>query len=104
MSFRKSALDAIGGFDPRYRAAGDDVDACWRILDQGWTIGFNAAAMVWHYPRNSLRMYWEQQRGYGKAEALLEEKWPEKYNALGHASWSGRIYGNGLTLGVGHLR
>ena len=30
------------------------------------------------------RAYWRQQRGYGKAEALLERKWPEQYNRAGH--------------------
>jgi len=98
MAFRRTALQAIGGFDPRYRAAGDDVDICWRLQDGGGTIGFHPAAMVWHHRRNSLRMYWKQQQGYGKAEALLEEKWPERYNAVGHLTWSGRIYGKGLTL------
>src|SRR5919112_1839133 len=39
-----------------------------------------------------IRAYWKQQRGYGKAEALLKEKWPEKYNAAGHLVWTGRIY------------
>ena len=34
--------------------------------------------------------------GYGKAEALLEEKWPERYNALGHLEWTGRLYGRGF--------
>jgi len=42
-------------------------------------------------------MYWKQQQGYGKAEALLEQKWPEKYNRAGHLSWLGRLYGKGLT-------
>ena len=97
MAFRRAALAAINGFDPRYRAAGDDVDLCWRLQERGWKIGFNAAAMDWHHRRNSLRMYWKQQQGYGKAEALLEEKWPEKYNGLGHLSWLGRLYGRGLT-------
>src|SRR5204862_2614083 len=41
--------------------------------------------------------YWKQQIGYGRAEALLERKWPKKYNGSGHARWAGRIYGNGLT-------
>ncbi len=103
MSFRKSALEAVGGFDPRYRAAGDDVDLCWRIQDQVGPIGFHAAAMVWHHRRNSMSMYWKQQQGYGKAEALLEEKWPERYNVFGHTSWSGRLYGKGLTLNLGAL-
>jgi GT2 family glycosyltransferase len=97
MAVRRSALIAVGGFDPIYRAAGDDVDMCWRLQERGWTIGFAPAAMVWHHRRNSLRAYWRQQRGYGKAEALLERKWPEKYNSLGHLRWSGRMYGRGIT-------
>lgn len=93
MAFRKDALAAIGGFDPRFRAAGDDVDVCWRLQERGWTLGFSPAAMVWHHARNSIRAYWKQQRGYGRAEAVLERKWPEKYNGAGHFEWSGRPYG-----------
>ena len=100
MAFRKSVLQAIGGFDPQFRFAGDDVDLCWRLQQGGWTLGFSPAAMLWHHRRNSVRAYWKQQQGYGRAEALLERKWPEKYNAAGHATWSGRLYGKGLT----HLR
>jgi O-antigen biosynthesis protein len=98
MAFRKEALETVGGFDPRFRVAGDDVDLCWRLQEQGWTIGFSPSATVWHHRRNSLRMYWRQQRGYGKAEALLEQKWPERYNVAGHVSWGGRLYGKGLNL------
>lgn len=97
MAFRREALAAIGGFDPVYRAAGDDVDVCWRLQQAGGTIGFHAAALDWHHCRNSLKTYWKQQQGYGKAEALLEAKWPEKYNAAGHFSWRGRLYGKGIT-------
>jgi GT2 family glycosyltransferase len=97
MAFRREALEAVDGFDGRYRAAGDDVDLCWRLQDRGWKIRFSASAVVWHHRRNSIRMYWKQQLGYGKAEALLEEKWPQKYNMLGHYAWSGRLYGKGLT-------
>ena len=96
----RTALEAIGGFDPRFRTAGDDVDICWRLQERGGRIGFHAGAMVWHHRRNSVRTYWRQQRGYGKAEALLERKWPEKYNATGHLSWAGRLYGRGLTASV----
>ncbi len=99
-AFRKDALEAIGGFDPRYRAAGDDVDLCWRLQEKGWVIGFNPAAVVWHHCRNSVTAYWKQQLGYGKAEALLEQKWPEKYNSVGHLQWEGRIYSKRLTQSV----
>jgi hypothetical protein len=96
MAIRARGLRAIGGFDPQFTAAGDDVDVCWRLAQQGWKIGFAPAAFVWHHRRNSLRAYWRQQRGYGKAEALLERKWPERYNSAGHLRWSGRMYGRGL--------
>ena len=93
MAFRKSSLEAIGGFDPQFRVAGDDVDVCWRLQQRGWTLGFSPAAVVWHHCRNSVRAYLRQQKGYGKAEALLEKKWPEKYNLAGHLKWAGRVYG-----------
>jgi GT2 family glycosyltransferase len=95
MAYRKEALVAIGGFDPRFRAAGDDVDICWRLQERGWTIGFCPTAVVWHHRRNSIRAFWKQQYGYGKAEAQLEDKWPQRCNALGHIGWAGRIYACG---------
>jgi GT2 family glycosyltransferase len=104
MAIRKAALQAVGGFDPQFWAAGDDVDVCWRLQQAGWTIGFAPGAMVWHHRRNSTRAYWKQQRGYGKAEALLEQKWPHKYNTAGHVAWAGRLYGRGLTEGLGRRR
>ena len=97
MAFRKERLEAIGGFDPQFRVAGDDVDVCWQLMERGWTLGFQPAAMVWHHRRNSVRAYWKQQRGYGKAEGLLKNKWPEKYNGTGQLIWAGRIYSRGLT-------
>jgi O-antigen biosynthesis protein len=92
MAFWKDALEAIGGFDPQFRAAGDDVDICWRLQERGWTLGFCAAAMVWHQRRGTVGSYLKQQRGYGRAEALLERKWPERYNRGGHLAWAGRVY------------
>jgi GT2 family glycosyltransferase len=104
MAFRKACLQEVGGFDPQLRVAGDDVDLCWRLQERGWTLGFSPAAMVWHHRRNSVRAYWKQQQGYGKAEGMLERKWPEKYNSVGHVSWTGRVYGNGFTQMIGRRR
>lgn len=94
MAFRREALEEIGGFDPIFHAAGDDVDLCWRLQDQGYTIGFSPAAIVWHFRRNTVAAYLKQQEGYGKAEALLYFKHPYRFNLLGQPSWSGRIYGD----------
>src|SRR2546430_610902 len=93
MAFRAECLRAVGGFDPQFRIARDDVDLCWRLRDRGWTLGFSPAAMVWHHRRNSIRAYWQQQREYGKAEAQLARKWPHRYNGVGHVTWSGSVYG-----------
>ena len=85
--------EEIGGFDPIYRSAGDDVDVCWRLQDRGYRIGFSPAAMVWHFRRNTMKAYIGQQKGYGKAEALLYFRHPQRFNALGYSRWRGRIYG-----------
>jgi len=95
-AFRRDALLAIGGFDPRFHVAGDDVDVCWRLQETGGTIGYTAAAVVHHHRRGSVGGYLRQQRGYGRAEAMLERKWPERYSAGGHVTWEGRIYGDGV--------
>ena len=94
MAFRRDVLLQLGGFDPIYRAAGDDVDICWRFQDAGYTIGFSPAAVVWHFRRNTVAAYCAQQRGYGKAEALVYSKHPFRFNLFGQAKWLGRIYGD----------
>jgi GT2 family glycosyltransferase len=101
MAFRVQQLREVGGFDAQFRIAGDDVDVCWKLQARGWTLGFTPAAVVWHHRRCSLRAYWKQQFNYGCAEAMLEVKWPEKYNALGHVGWRGRLYGTGACSGLG---
>jgi GT2 family glycosyltransferase len=103
MAFWRDVLTEVGGFDPVYRAAGDDVDVCWKVLDRGWEIGFYPAALVWHRRRGGLRAYLRQQRGYGEAEALVEARHPDRFGPLGTASWRGRIY-NSLVPTPGRQR
>jgi len=94
MAFRRDTLHQVNCFDPTFTSAGDDVDLCWRLQNRGWQIGFSPAAMVWHFRRNTVRAYLRQQRGYGKAEALLYFKHPYRFNMLGQSRWLGRIYGD----------
>jgi glycosyltransferase involved in cell wall biosynthesis len=93
MVFRKAALLSVGGFDPQFTSAGDDVDICWRLLDAGFSLGYCPPAFVWHFRRNTVRAYYGQQRGYGRAEVLLYAKYPERFNALGQIRWQGTIPG-----------
>ncbi|MFO1475747.1 MAG: glycosyltransferase [Verrucomicrobiota bacterium] len=92
MAFYKWVLEEIGGFDPQFRRAGDDVDLCWRLQQAGYRIGFSPAAFVWHNRRSTVAAYLRQQQGYGEAEALLVQKHPENFNSLGGGVWRGRIY------------
>ena len=95
MAYRRDVLLRMGGFDPQFRQAGDDVDVCWRLLDEGRTIGFAAGAMVWHHRRCTLKTYLKQQKGYGRAEAMVQFKHPGRFGQLGGPSFCGVIYGDG---------
>ena len=101
MAFYTWAAKEIGGFDPQFRTAGDDVDFIWRLQNRGYSIGFSPAAQVWHYRRNTIAAYLKQQRGYGVAEALLKYKHPDKFNALGASHWKGKIYGGNIGVHIG---
>ena len=92
MAFYKWALLEIGGFDPVFHRAGDDVDVCWRLQRRGYRIGFSPSGFVWHYRRSTIRAYLRQQQGYGEAEALLVRRHPEYFNFFGSSMWQGRIY------------
>ncbi len=92
MAFRRRALAEVGGFDPIYTKAGDDVDICWRLQEQGWHLAFSPSALVWHHHRNSVKAYWRQQVGYGEGESFLEHRHQEKFNERGMTRWQGRIY------------
>ena len=105
MAFRRDALQAVGGFDPLFRKAGDDVDLCWRLQAAGYRVTFAPGAFVWHYRRQGVRAYLRQQVGYGEAEALLAQKHPERYSVFGGSIWRGVIYGGGLSgLRLGRSR
>ena len=92
MAFYKWALNEIGGFDPIFRKAGDDVDVCWRLQQRGYKIGFSPGGFVWHYRRSTVNAYLRQQRGYGEAEAILVRRHPEYFSTFGGSIWHGRIY------------
>ncbi|HKX28153.1 MAG TPA: glycosyltransferase [Blastocatellia bacterium] len=92
MAFRRQALAEIGGFNPTYTKAGDDVDICWRLQERGWRLAFSPSALVWHHHRNTVKAYWRQQVGYGEGESFLEHRHQERFNERGQTRWQGRIY------------
>ena len=95
LTVTREAFDRIGGFDPVFHTAGDDVDFCWRLRDAGFRLGFAPGAFVWHARRTTIPGFLRQQLGYGMAEARLLEKHPQRFTRDGHARWDGFVYGGG---------
>lgn len=93
MAWYRWAFESIGGFDPEYHKAGDDVDFCWRVQQAGHEIAFSPTALVWHYRRFTLRAFRKQQEGYGEAESMLRFKHLIFFGPTGTAKWRGQIYG-----------
>jgi len=93
MAFHRWAFEKAGGFDPEYRKAGDDVDFCWRLQQEGEVIAFSPSAIVWHYRRFTLKAFRKQQEGYGEAESLLRFKHLVFFGPTGTAKWKGQVYG-----------
>jgi GT2 family glycosyltransferase len=53
---RRAMLDELGGFDPRFRLYGEDIDLCYRAARAGWERWYVPAAVVRHaYDRASDR-------------------------------------------------
>jgi len=95
LAVTRTAFEAIGGFNPVFHTAGDDVDFCWRLRDAGFRLGFAAGAFVWHWRRPSVSAFLRQQIGYGRAERLLIKIHPQRFSKRGGACWEGFVYGGG---------
>jgi N-acetylglucosaminyl-diphospho-decaprenol L-rhamnosyltransferase len=48
MLLRRSAFDAVGGFDEGYFMYVEDVDLCWRLWRAGWRVAYEPAGRVVH--------------------------------------------------------
>ncbi len=48
MLVRRTAFDAVGGFDEAYFMYVEDVDLCWRLWRAGWRVGYEPSARVTH--------------------------------------------------------
>jgi GT2 family glycosyltransferase len=68
---RREVIDAVGGWNPRYDTAGEDLDMCWRALHAGFRAGFTPDAVVHYRHRSEMRAVRRQQANYGRAAAKL---------------------------------
>jgi glycosyltransferase involved in cell wall biosynthesis len=48
MGYRRSVLEAVGGFDERYRMSAEDTDLAWRARESGALAQWAPEALVYH--------------------------------------------------------
>lgn len=68
---RRSLFEEVGGFDPSYRLAYNDVDLCMKIRQRGYNIVWTPHAQLYHYETMT--------RGYDSNTAMLTRARKEEY-------------------------
>lgn len=67
MAVRRTAFDAVGGFDEAFFFFVEDVDLCKRLWDAGWEVWFVPGAEVMHgwggsWTKRPMKFLWMHQR------------------------------------------
>lgn len=78
VSLKKSAFDAVGGFDTRFPyAAVEDMEIGLRLRKEGVTLDYRPELVVLHSHETTLERWLERMRLVGRSAALLERMHPE---------------------------
>jgi len=73
VAFRREALQATGGFDPKCET-GEDVDLSIRISRAGWELWYEPEATVNHQDPHTFRQLLRQWFGYGLGHGYVFKK------------------------------
>ena len=84
---RRSALEALGGFDEALRV-GEDVDLVWRLTAEGEAVRYEPGSVVHHPTRPSLVAWLQQRFRYGTAAADLAARHGDAVAPLRVSGWS----------------
>lgn len=71
MAFRRSVLEAIGGFDPRFWPGEEMIASFQATVREGHSLVFHPGAALYHYPRQSFPRFCRQIFGYGATRVRL---------------------------------
>lgn len=71
---RLDAIRAVNGFDLTIGGAGEDVDLFIRMKLEGWEIGENDAAHIYHYMRSTWRGLWKESVWWGYGTSYITSK------------------------------
>jgi cellulose synthase/poly-beta-1,6-N-acetylglucosamine synthase-like glycosyltransferase len=99
--YRKSALEEVGGFDERFTSAWrEDTDLFFSLLENGYALGHEPAAVVIHPIRPASWGVSLRQQQKNQFNALLYKKHPVNYSRRLHARPPVVYYASLLSLGI----
>lgn len=91
LAVRRSALDTTGGFDEGLRF-GEDVDLVWRLIDSGWVVRYEPAAVVTHPPRPDAVSMMRQRFDYGRSAAPLADRHGSDLSPFEVSPWTCAVW------------
>ena len=100
---RRSAFEAVGGFDPALRC-GEDVDLCWRLQSAGHRLVYQPASRVRHRHRGDPRAFVRTRAAYAASEASLLRRHPHNGRWLGFSAGMGAALLSALGAVLGRPR
>ena len=74
-TFRRTALEAVGGFDPTF-FHNQDYEVNWRLRQRGQTVWFDPMLTVSYRPRDTLRKLAQQYFNYGRWKSVMLRRHP----------------------------
>jgi len=99
MAYRKTVLERLGGFDPKFYP-GEEMIAAYKATQAGFKLMFCPQATLYHYPRATLMRFCRQIYSYGATRIRLYRAGVEfEWTALIPALWLASL----LVLGIGAL-
>ncbi|MEW5747386.1 MAG: glycosyltransferase [Candidatus Thermoplasmatota archaeon] len=79
MAWRRGVLDAVKGFDEWFITA-EDIDLNFRAVSEGFTLGYDPDAIVYHRTKGSFRGFFKQAfwNGWGRKQLTMKHGnlWP----------------------------
>lgn len=84
---RRSALEAVGGFDETLRF-GEDVDLVWRLDAAGWRCRYDPSVVVHHRPRRTWSDWARQRIDYASSSGPLARRHRDALAPARVSPWS----------------
>ena len=85
-SYRRAALESIGGFNPKLTSGGD-AEVSFRLREAGWKLMYEPDAVVYHQHRTTLKGFWQQFKKYGHGDYYLLQKFNDARFTSGGMFW-----------------